>query len=1012
MRARYSALAVAAATALLPAALVAQTAKGTTAQADPATRFFATAPWATSGPSHIIDQSAPLGGGPANDACGSVTPEALAIGGSLTFTGSTTGATNTGDYAPGSVFLTVSGLDHPTVWHAFTLSQTADVTVSYCNTNPGFSNVWAFLAPSCPADDDAIIASVVNWELCAEENITMVFPSLAAGTYYLPVMYNATDANGPYSIEVSAATFNPYCATWVNMLNAVEPICHVQFAGIDNTSCSAVNCGPALEDFTNTPPAEVVAGQTYALSVSGNTDGNYNNYISVFFDWDQDEVFDTGYGVGAIANTNCGQTATAQIPIPANVPAGTYRMRVVKIYAQVSDPPNYPADPCSEYSYGQAEDYLVNVSESGGGPANDDCANATAIGDGVHAFSSEGATGTDITSCTFEDSNDIWFVYTATCTGLATASTCGDADFDTALSVWSACGGDEIVCNDDATGCAGNTSSVSFPVTSGTTYWIRVAGYNGATGTGNLTVGCDDSVVFPENDDCANATAIGDGMHAFSSENATGTDITSCTFGDSNDIWFVYTATCTGLATASTCDDADFDTALSAWSACGGSELACNDDDANCDGNTSVLTFPVVSGNSYWIRVAGYNGATGTGNLTISCTSVSAPANDDCANAISLVVNAPADCPANAVEGDNSMATQDGGDPDCDTTTGQFTDVWYSFNSGDNTTVTVNIGAGTMEDLVLEVLDGCGGASVYCEIGEVANEVAVTENTDYLVRVMSNTQFGNGGTFTICITGEEEGPTDDYCTAGASGVGLGLEERIINVTFSNINNDSPNVSPVAPAYQDFTSVVGDVTAGQSYAIGVDVARNGAATSYSENQVLVWIDLDQNGDFDGAGELVFTSQVGSVDIYEGSITIPANATLGMTRMRIRLHDVHDGSAYTNDFNDTPCGLASYGEVEDYSLNIDFETAVHEEVAANWSVFPNPGNGDFTITSGNVSGKVQVEVLDMTGRLVGTEQHTMTSGGQTALNMAGRLAAGTYVLRLTSEAGRHEQRIVVR
>jgi hypothetical protein len=175
---------------------------------------------------------------------------------------------------------------------------------------------------------------------------------------------------------------------------------------------------------------------------------------------------------------------------------------------------------------------------------------------------------------------------------------------------------------------------------------------------------------------------------------------------------------------------------------------------------------------------------------------------------------------------------------------------------------------------------------------------------------------------------------------------------------------------------------------------------------------VWIDLDQNGDFDGAGELVFTSQVGSVDIYEGSITIPANATLGMTRMRIRLHDVHDGSAYTNDFNDTPCGLASYGEVEDYSLNIDFETAVHEEVAANWSVFPNPGNGDFTITSGNVSGKVQVEVLDMTGRLVGTEQHTMTSGGQTALNMAGRLAAGTYVLRLTSEAGRHEQRIVVR
>lgn len=646
-------------------------------------------------------------------------------------------------------------------------------------------------------------------------------------------------------------------------------------------------------------------------------------------------------------------------------------------------------------------------------PANDDCANATEIGDGVHAFSSEGATGTDITSCTSGDSNDVWFVYTATCTGIATASTCDDVDFDSSVSVWAACGGMEIACNDDGDDCSDFTSEVTFSVVAGTSYWIRVAGYQGETGSGNLTVSCDGSISAPANDDCANATEIGDGTHAFSSANATGTDISSCTSGDGNDIWFEYVATCSGQVTAGTCSDADFDTSVSVWAACGGTQLACNDDDANCDGNTSVVTFMATSGTSYWIRVAGYNGATGTGNLTVSCDgSVTSPVNDNCANATSLTVNAPADCPANAVEGDNSVATQDGGDPDCDTTTGQFLDVWYAFNSGDYTTVTINIGVGTMEDLVLEVLDGCAGASVYCDFGNVTNEVTVTENTDYLVRVMSNTEYGNGGTFTICITGEEEGPTNDYCTAGASGVGLGLEERIINVTFSNINNNSPNVSPVAPAYQDFTSVVGNVTTGQSYSIAVDVARDGANTSYSENQVLVWIDFDQNGDFAGAGELVYTSAIGSVDIYEGNIAIPANATLGMTRMRVRLHDTHNGSQYTNNFNNTPCGLASYGEVEDYNLNIDFGTAVQEGTAANWSVFPNPNNGDFTISSGNESGKVQVEVLDMTGRLVNAEQRYMVRGEQTTFNMAGRLAAGTYVLRLTSEAGRYEQRIVVR
>src|SRR5690606_7982224 len=114
----------------------------------------------------------------------------------------------------------------------------------------------------------------------------------------------------------------------------------------------------------------------------------------------------------------------------------------------------------------------------------------------------------------------------------------------------------------------------------------------------------------PANDDCANATEIGDGVHAFSSEHATGTDITSCTTGDSNDIWFEYVATCSGQVTASTCSDADFDTAMSVWSACGGTEITCNDDDANCDGNTSTVTFMATNGTSYWIRVAGYNGDT------------------------------------------------------------------------------------------------------------------------------------------------------------------------------------------------------------------------------------------------------------------------------------------------------------------------------------------------------------------------------------------------------------------
>ena len=249
-----------------------------------------------------------------------------------------------------------------------------------------------------------------------------------------------------------------------------------------------------------------------------------------------------------------------------------------------------------------------------------------------------------------------------------------------------------------------------------------------------------------------------------------------------------------------------------------------------------------------------------------------------------------------------------------------------------------------------------------------------------------------------------------YCAAGADGTGLGLDERIINVSFAGINNNSANTTPVAPAYQDFTSVVGTAEVSVTYPISIGVSSS-IGTSYNTNQVLVWIDYDQNEVFD-ANELVFTSDIGAVNAYTGNIAIPAGTPLGTTRMRIRLHDTHDGSSYVNNFNNTPCGLASYGEVEDYTLNIVAFSSVEEITAASWLVFPNPSNGDFTIQYGGTDGRVAMEVFDMTGRVVYNNVKGMTRGEQHLLPLAGRLATGTYVLRLTSTEGTHEQRVIVR
>jgi hypothetical protein len=251
-----------------------------------------------------------------------------------------------------------------------------------------------------------------------------------------------------------------------------------------------------------------------------------------------------------------------------------------------------------------------------------------------------------------------------------------------------------------------------------------------------------------------------------------------------------------------------------------------------------------------------------------------------------------------------------------------------------------------------------------------------------------------------------------YCSAGADGTGLGLDERIVNVTFANINNNSPNVTPTAPAYSDFTSIIGNVSTGQTYPIAVDVNRTGSNLSWAVNQVLVWIDFNQDFDFNDPGEQVFVSPIAAVDIYTGNVTIPVSASLGNTRMRIRLHDTHDGSQYTNNFNNTPCGLASYGEVEDYTLNIDIGSGAGELGTGVFGVFPNPNEGDFAVVYRGSPAVVQLELFDTMGRLVHSDRLVMSQGQTHALPLAGKLASGTYVLRLGTTEGTSEHRIVVR
>lgn len=145
-----------------------------------------------------------------------------------------------------------------------------------------------------------------------------------------------------------------------------------------------------------------------------------------------------------------------------------------------------------------------------------------------------------------------------------------------------------------------------------------------------------------------------------------------------------------------------------------------------------------------------------------------------------------------------------------------------------------------------------------------------------------------------------------YCIPPATN--CSLDDEILNVTAAGINNSSSGCS--GSGYTDYTNNssvgVGSVAAGLNMPMSVSVGPGG--TEY----VGVWIDYDQNGAFD-TNEFTLLGSANGATI-NGTVQIPVNATVGLTRMRVR---VRFNTALTGG---NACAVYTYGETEDYDINI--------------------------------------------------------------------------------------------
>src|SRR5690554_4704103 len=172
---------------------------------------------------------------------------------------------------------------------------------------------------------------------------------------------------------------SPYCDITDAADVWVEEITNI---GVDGINVIAnTNTTDPLVDFTDVI-VDFTIGETYNLSVEGNTYGDFETNIVAFIDWNQNDMLDDAgeiYELGTLANSDGadGVSVNMDILVPADAVLGETRIRITKTYFDdlspaIVTPCGIQFDPFgmgTESGYGQALDFTLNVMEG----STDDC---------------------------------------------------------------------------------------------------------------------------------------------------------------------------------------------------------------------------------------------------------------------------------------------------------------------------------------------------------------------------------------------------------------------------------------------------------------------------------------------------------------------------------------------------------------------------------------------------------------------------------------------------------------
>lgn len=219
---------------------------------------------------------------------------------------------------------------------------------------------------------------------------------------------------------------------------------------------------------------------------------------------------------------------------------------------------------------------------------------------------------------------------------------------------------------------------------------------------------------------------------------------------------------------------------------------------------------------------------------------------------------------------------------------------------------------------------------------------------------------------------EERAVAVDYCIPTYSN-GTYDGDYISLVQLGSINNATGASS--SPYYTYYSGLSTSLTQGNGYTITLS-----AGTYNWSNNISVWIDYNQDGDFSSTeklGNVQLTAMPATADI---SFSIPCDALPGLTRMRVR-------ESY-NTSNMDPCDSYSWGETEDYNINIIATTLSLSLNSTTTCLGSSTGTGTITATgTGGIS----------------PYTYSLNSGTYQSSGLFTGLGAATYSVTVMDAAG---------